>query len=134
MTVRKDVLKIEIQENAYMLVYHKNLDIGFGPALGLYLYDIEYLKFDFFGVEQGHYHIFNKKRDVRIYFKERTVLEQINKVAHELTNNIQTYLEGSKNKKILEFQFETDVFRSKILAAVEILSDYENKNYSFLRA
>ena len=104
MTVRKDVLKIEIQENAYMLVYHKNLDIGFGPALGLYLYDIEYLKFDFFGEEKGHYHIFNKKRDVRIYFKERTVLEQINKVAHELTNNIQTYLEGSKNKKILEFQ------------------------------
>ena len=134
MTVRKDVLKIEIQENAYMLVYHKNLDIGFGPALGLYLYDIEYLKFDFFGEEKGHYHIFNKKRDVRIYFKERTVLEQINKVAHELTNNIQTYLEGSKNKKILEFQFETDVFRSKILAAVEILLDYENKHYSFLRA
>ena len=134
MTVRKDVLKIEIQENAYMLVYHKNLDIGFGPALGLYLYDIEYLKFDFFGEEKGHYHIFNKKRDVRIYFKERTVLEQINKVAHELTNNIQTYLEGSKNKKILEFQFENDVFRSKILAAVEILLDYENKHYSFLRA
>ena len=49
MSIRKDVLKIDIQENAYFLVYHKNIDIGFGPTVGLYLYNIEYLKFDCFG-------------------------------------------------------------------------------------
>jgi hypothetical protein len=133
MSVRKDVIKIEIQENAYMLVYHKNIDIGFGSTVGLYLYDKEYLKFDCFGEKHGHYHVFNKKTDVRIYFKEKTVLEQINKVKDEMTNNIQTYLRASTLQQIREFPFNMDVFRSKVLIAIDMMLEYEQNYYASLR-
>jgi len=132
-SVRKDVLKIDIQENVYMLVYHKNLDIGFGPTVALYLYDVEYIKFDCFGETRGHYHVFNKKTDVRIYFTEKTVLEQINKVQHDLTNNVQTYLEASNNNKIREFILDMDVFRGKIPIAINTMIAYENTHYASLR-
>ena len=131
--IRKDVVKMDIQENAYFLVYHKDLDIGFGSTVGLYLYNTEYLKFDCFGEDKGHYHLFNKKTDVRIYFTEKTVLEQINKAKHELTNNIQTYLHASNVKKIHDFQFDMDIFRLKILVAIETMLNYEQKYYASLR-
>lgn len=133
MSIRKDVLKIDIQENAYFLVYHKNIDIGFGPTVGLYLYNIEYLKFDCFGQDHGHYHVFNKKTDVRIYFTEKTVLEQINKVKGGLMNTIQSYLQASKNKAIREFHFDMDIFRSKVLIAIEKMLEYEQTHYASLR-
>jgi hypothetical protein len=133
MSVRKDVIKIEIQENAYMLVYHKNIDIGFGSTVGLYLYDIEYLKFDCFGEKHGHYHVFNKKTDVRIYFTEKTVLEQINKVKEEMMNNIHTYLRVSTLQKIREFKFDMDTFRSKVLVAIDTMLAYEKTHYASLR-
>ena len=133
MSIRKDVLKIDIQENAYMLVYHKNIDIGFGPTVVLFFYDKEYLQFDCFGEKHGHYHVFNKTKDVQIYFTEKTVLEQINKASYEMTNNIQTYLKASNLEKIRNFQIDMDVFRSKVLIAIETMLEYEQTYYASLR-
>jgi len=133
MSLRRDLVKIDIQKNAYVLVYHKFLDIGSGSSIGLYLYNTEYLKFDCFGLRKGHYHVFNKKNDDRIYFTEQTVSEQIDKSAEELTNNIAKYLAMSPNRKIREFVFDKDLLTTKIAEAKQIMIDYENRFYAAIR-
>ena len=133
MALRKDVVKIDIQENAYVLVYHKFLDIGSGSSIGLYLYNKEYLKFDCFGKNKGHYHINNKKNDDRIYFTEQTAKEQIEKTINELTTNINSYLVMSSNIKIKEFVFDDNLLKSKLTEAKQILMGYEDKFYAAMR-
>jgi len=133
MSVRKDVVKIDIQENAYLLVYHKSLDIGMGPTIGLYLFNTEFLKFDCFGIVKGHYHIFNKKNNDRLYFTEPTVSEQIDKSISELTNNITEYLETSPIKKIRNFIFDKDILISKLAEAKQLMVQYENNFYATIR-
>lgn len=133
MALRKDVVKIDIQENAYVLVYHKFLDIGSGSSIGLYLYNKEYLKFDCFGKNKGHYHINNKKNDDRIYFTEQTAKEQIEKTINELTTNINSYLVMSSNIKIKEFVFDYNLLKSKLTEAKQILMGYEDKFYAAMR-
>ena len=129
MSVRKDVVKLNIQQNAYFLVYHKNLDIGFGSTVALYIYEKEFLKFDFFGSVNGHYHILNKKE--RIYFNEQTVTEQIAKAIYEL-NNILPYLESCTNTNIRNFQIDMFELKSKLLIVEQLLFTYE-KYYTHLR-
>jgi hypothetical protein len=133
MSLRRDVVKIDIQANAYVLVYHKFLDIGSGSSIGLYIHNTEYLKFDCFGLRKGHYHVFNKKNDDRIYFTEQTVSEQIDKSVDELTNNIEKYLALSPNRKIRDFVFDKDQLTTKIAEAKQIMIDYENKFYAAIR-
>lgn len=133
MALRKDVVKIDIQENAYVLVYHKFLDIGSGSSIGLYLYNKEYLKFDCFGKNKGHYHVNNKKNDDRIYFTEQTAKEQIEKTINELTTNINSYLVMSSNIKIKEFVFDYNLLKSKLTEAKQILMGYEDKFYAAMR-
>lgn len=133
MALRKDVVKIDIQENAYVLVYHKFLDIGSGSSIGLYLYNKEYLKFDCFGKNKGHYHVNNKKNDDRIYFTEQTAKEQIEKTINELTTNINSYLVMSSNIKIKEFVFDDNLLKSKLTEAKQILMGYEDKFYAAMR-
>ena len=133
MALRKDVVKIDIQENAYVLVYHKFLDIGSGSSIGLYLYNKEYLKFDCFGKNKGHYHVNNKKNDDRIYFTEQTAKEQIEKTINELTTNINSYLVMSSNIKIKKFVFDDNLLKSKLTEAKQILMGYEDKFYAAMR-
>ena len=133
MSLRKGVVKLDIQENAYVLVYHKFLDIGSGPSIGLYLYNTEILRFDCFSKNKGHYHIFNKKNNGRIYFTEQIVAEQIDKTANELTTNIKSYLALFRQKNIKEFIFDQNRLASKIAEAKQILLDYEAKFYAAKR-
>jgi len=132
MQVRKDEYKIKIDKNIYFNVFHKKLDIGFGPAVSLYIHNIEFLKFDCFGKNLGHYHIFNGINNERIYFSEITVEEQINKILFELTNNINTFLLSSNNKKIKSLILPND-FNLKIIAIKNKMLEYENNYYAHLR-
>jgi len=129
MSIRKDVVKLNIQQNAYFLVYHKNIDIGCGPTVALYIYEKEFLKFDCFGSTEGHYHILNKKE--RLYFKEQTVAEQIAKALYEL-ENISPYLASCTNIQIKNFQFDIAILKSKLLIVEQLLFSYE-KFYASLR-
>jgi hypothetical protein len=133
MSLRLDVVKIDIQENAYLLVYHKFLEIGSGVSIGLYLYNTEFLKFDCFGKSKGHYHIFNKKNKDRMYFTEPTATEQIDKTTSELSNNIAKYLVTSPEKKIRDFVFDKPLLLSKIAEAKQIMIEYENIFYAAIR-
>jgi hypothetical protein len=131
MSIRKDVYKITIQKNAYLSIFHKNLDIGCGPAVSLYIHNIEFLKFDCFGHKAGHYHIFNNSNET-IYFNETTVEDQINRVALEL-NDISKYLLLNNNSKIKNFKFNMNILAQKIEIMKKMMLDYEKKYYLSIR-
>ena len=125
MSLRKDIYKLNIQKNAYLSIFHKNLENGFGPAVSLYIYDIEVLKFDCFGDKLGHYHIFNDSNQT-IYFDETTVEDQINRIKIEL-NDISKYLILFNNIKIKNFKFDMNIIAEKIQIMKTMMLDYEKK-------
>ena len=128
MSLRKDVYKLNIQKNAHLLIYHKNLEIGFGPAVSLYIHNIEFLKFDCFGDKLGHYHIYNNSNNETIYFDETTVDDQINRTVIEL-NDITKYLILNNNNKLKNFKFNMNILAAKIEIMKTIMLDYEKKFY-----
>jgi len=115
-TIRKDVVKMNINDKDYLLVYHKDIDIGFGSTVAFYKNHknkiIEFLKYDCFGKTHGHYHSVLKTKD-RIYFTEETVEEQINVACNKL-------MKIGISKNILD-------------EVKELMIDYENKYYKHLR-
>jgi hypothetical protein len=133
MSIRKDQYRIDVQENLHLLVFHKSLNIGKGVALSLYINDFEFLKFDCFGVNEGHYHLYDKIKSELIYFDEKTCEEQINKSYNELCNNIDYYLLKSNNNDIKNFTIDIYIFRDKLEIAKNKMLEYENKYYAEFR-
>ena len=126
--MRKDIYKVHIQDNLYFLVFHKTLIKGLGSAVSLYINDYEYLKFDCFGENKGHYHIYNNINE-EIYFTEKTCEEQINKTCNLLTN-INVFLSKSNRKDIKYFKIDMDNFINKIDIIMNKMLEYEYKYYS----
>jgi hypothetical protein len=112
------------------LVFHKTYNGGFGPAVSLYLNEHEFLKFDCFGIEKGHYHIYDGKTNDTIFFAEKTCREQIDKTAYELSNNIEFYLKKSNNVNIQNFKINIEVLLSKMNEMKNKMLEYENTFYS----
>jgi len=56
--IRRDVEWIGVQPDVDLEVYWKILPIGKGPAISLYAFGFEILKFDCFGARGGHFHLF----------------------------------------------------------------------------
>ena len=133
MSVRKDLYKIDVQENLYLLVFHKVLDIGYGTALSVCIHNHEFLKFDCFGDAKGHFHIYDGVRNNTIYFDEKTCKEQINRSCNELNNNIYSYLHLSNNDKIKNFQVDINSLKDKIEIAKSKMIEYEDLYYSSSR-
>lgn len=130
--IRKDIYRIDITNNLYFLVFHKVLNIGEGPSLAICFNNYEYLKFDIYGKDKGHYHIYNKNGQT-IYFKEETAMEQINAVNNDLKNNIGIYLSKSDRIDIRTFEINMDIFVEKVNDAINKLIEYEEKYYAFKR-
>ena len=130
--IRKDIYKINIQDNLYFLVFHKKLPKGFGSSVSLYINDTEYLKFDCFGEKKGHYHIYDNVKNEEIYFSEKTCEEQINRSC-ELINNINVFLNQSSRIDIKNFNIDMNKFVSKIDDIKNKMLEYEYKFYSLLR-
>jgi hypothetical protein len=132
-TIRKDIYKIDIQKNLYFLVYHKTLTIGFGPSVSIYINNYEFLKFDCFGENKGHYHIYDNNTNEEIYFTEKTCEEQINKTS-ELIKNINVFLNKSSRIDIQNFKIiDMNNFINKIDYIKNKMLEYEFKFFSVLR-
>lgn len=131
--IRKDIYKIDIQDNLYFLVFHKIYNDGFGSAVSLYINEYEFLKFDCFGENKGHYHIYDDIKSEMIYFTEKSCTEQINRIVYELSNNINFYLNKSNREDIKNFNIETSDFIKKIDDIKNKMLEYEYKFYSSLR-
>lgn len=130
--IRKDIYKIDVQDDLYLLVFHKTYNGGFGAAVSLYIYEHEFLKFDCFGENKGHYHIYDKTNDT-IYFTEKTSEEQISCSCYELTNNIFNYLKKSSKTNIVNFTIDMVKFVNCVEVVKTKMLEYERKFYSSLR-
>ncbi len=108
--LRKDVTNLKIQDDVYFQVYWKELAIGKGPAVILYIYNKEVLKFDCFGKEKGHYHVDfykqNGTKENRIFFTENRASKQIERTVFELNTNLDYYLQRSKDQCIRDIYIE----------------------------
>jgi len=108
--LRKDVTNLKIQDDVYFQVYWKELAIGKGPAVILYIYNKEILKFDCFGKEKGHYHVdfykLNGSKEDRIFFIENRASEQIERTVFELNTNLNYYLQRNKDHRIRDVHIE----------------------------
>ena len=130
--IRKDIHKVDIQDNLYFLVFHKSLHKGFGSAVSVYINNYEFLKFDCFGDKKGHYHIFNDKKNEEKYFTEKTCEEQINRTC-EFILNINTFLNTSNRKDIKNLIIDMSNFVNKLDEIKTKMLEYEYKFYSSLR-
>ena len=130
--MRKDIYKIYIQDNLYFLVFHKTLDKGFGSAVSLYINDYEFMKFDCFGENKGHYHIYSKINE-EIFFTEKTCEEQIDKTCYFITNFTE-FLNKSNRIDIKKFKIDNiNHFVNKIDDIKNKMLEYEYKFYHLLR-
>lgn len=130
--VRKDIYRIDIQDNLYFLVFHKTLDKGQGAAVSLYINDYEFLKFDCFGENKGHYHIYGKVHE-EILFTEKTCEEQIAKSCYFI-KHFTTFLNKSNRKDIQKFKLANiDHLANKINDIKNKMLEYERNFYHSLR-
>ena len=130
--IRKDIYKIDIQDNLYFLVFHKTLPIGFGSAVSLYINDYEFLKFDCFGENKGHYHIHDDTRNEEIFFTQKTCEEQIQQTCY-LIKNITLFLNKSSRKDIQNFKIDDmNNFVNKLDIIKNKMLEYENTFYALL--
>jgi hypothetical protein len=130
--IRKDIYKVNVQKNLYFLVFHKNVEKGFGSSVSIYINNYEFLKFDCFGENKGHYHIYDNKTNPVIYFTEKTSEEQINQTC-ELINNINEFLNKSNRINIQNCKIDMNKFISKINIIKNKMLEYEHTFYSLLR-
>ncbi len=107
-TNRKDVSNIRVQDDVYFQVYWKVEEIGKGPAVVVFIFGEEILKFDCFGKDKGHYHIKGNKGAFRkrIFFEESNASEQIDKTIAELNNNLKIYLQLNNRQKVKELDID----------------------------
>ena len=131
--IRKDLYRIDIQDGLYFIVFHKTFNGGFGSALSVYVNDFEFLKFDCFGIEKGHFHVYDNRKNETIYFSEKICEEQINRIIFELTNNINLYFNKSRKKDIQTFSIDMISLLNKIDIIKNKMLEYESTFYSHLR-
>lgn len=115
MSLRKDLYKIDIDTDISLLVFHKDIiSVGFGPAISLYINDVEFFKFDCFGPEKGHYHILDGDR---IFFSEKSVIDQIARSITDLNDIIKKYY------------IDTELLTNKLSEAQRKMVEYETTYY-----
>jgi len=130
--MRKNIYKVDIQDNLYFLVFHKTLQKGFGSSVSLCINNYEFLKFDCFGENKGHYHIYDGKKNEEIYFNEKTCEEQINHSC-DLIKNINQFLNKSSRIDIKNFVIDINKINEKIDTIKNKMLEYEYNFYSKLR-
>jgi len=108
---RKDLEIYDVQENLKVDVYWQATVFGSGPAFALSVFDQEVLKFDCFGEDDGHYHIsFGDRVNVeenRLYFKEKTREQQIERSFFELKKNMGYYFQRHCDRRIRTIQIDS---------------------------
>jgi hypothetical protein len=110
--LRRDRVRLEVQEGVCLDVFWKSLDRGRGPAAALFVHGDEVLRFDCFGPERGHYHAVDGSRRGanrrRVYFEEATVEDQIERSLSELRQNLAGYLGRNPRRSIRRLTVDSE--------------------------
>lgn len=108
--IRRDVEWIRVQPDVDLEVYWKVLPIGKGPAISLYAFGFQILKFDCFGATDGHFHLFlgwpSPTSEDRIWLPEPNATAQVERAMFELTKNLTYYLQRHNDERVRALQLE----------------------------
>lgn len=119
--VRRDSRRIEVDENFCIEVFWKDVAAGRGPAMSVFVRGHELLRFDCFGRDRGHFHaaLADPPGDSsrRIYFREVTSREQIERSLREVETNLRHYQQRSGIRSIRTLDFDVDDLRRALAEA-----------------
>ena len=108
--IRHDVEWIRVQPDVDLKVYWKILPIGKGPAVSLYAFGFQILRFDCFGVRDGHYHLLlgwpSPADEERIWLPEPNATTQVERTMFELTRNVHYYLQRHGDERVRRLHLE----------------------------
>ena len=94
-SARQDLHRIPITGHAFIDVFWKKLPIGRVPAASVVIHNQEVLRVDCFGPGKGHLHasLFQQvpAPELRLFFPETTIREQIDRSVFEVTRNLYYY-------------------------------------------
>jgi hypothetical protein len=111
---RRDVEWIAVQPDVDLKVYWKTLAIGKGPAVSLYVFEFQVLRFDCFGASDGHYHLFlgwpSPTSEDRIWFPEPNATAQVERTMFELTKNVTYYLQRHNDERVRSLRLESEAW------------------------
>lgn len=106
------------------------IERGVGPVVSVVLADHELLRFDCLG-DCGHYHAAmmreNPDGEIRLWFREQSVPEQIERVHFELTRNLAYYQGRSPIKAVRELRLDPHVHAQRCDQAKAIALDLWTK-------
>jgi hypothetical protein len=126
---RNDTECFKVDDKVKFKVFWKNIAIGVGPAVCLFIYNKEVLKFDCFGPNKGHFHITtvhpwklnNKRRETRIFMMEQDIAAQIERSIFELDKNLHYYLQRHPDPRIRYHNINMQDFRKALDDAKQLM-------------
>jgi alpha-ketoglutarate-dependent taurine dioxygenase len=108
----KETVRIEVQDGVCIKISRKDRHNGKGPAAGVLAAGEEVLRFDCFGPNRGHYHVYPKRQypgaPGPIYFTEDSIEAQIDLSVREILENTQRYLRSGPTDSIRNIQIDPD--------------------------
>src|SRR5882724_9635160 len=108
--IRRDVEWIRVQPDVDLKVYWKILPIGKGPAISLYVFEFQILRFDCFGATDGHFHLFlgwpSPTNEERIWLPEPSATAQVERAIFELRRNAPYYLQRHADERVRRLHLE----------------------------
>jgi hypothetical protein len=111
---RSDVEWIPVQPDVDLKVFWKILPIGKGPAVSLYAFQFQILRFDCFGAGDGHFHLLlgwpSPTSEERIWLPEPNATAQVERTMFELTKNITYYLQRHNDERVRRLQLESEAW------------------------
>ena len=125
---RIDPFTIPIQEHLYALVFFKSLSTGTGVSVSIYIHGTEFLKYDCQGIERGHYHIYDRGRDTKLFFMvgtDRT--EQIDISINDISTNITRYIRSCHDENIRSFQIHPTRLEEALVIIKTKMVEYQQR-------
>jgi hypothetical protein len=94
----------------YLLAKWKILPIGKGPAISLYAFGFQILKFDCFGATDGHFHLFlgwpSPTNEDRIWLPKPSATAQVERAIFELRRNVPYYFQRHADEGVRRLRLE----------------------------
>ena len=106
----------QVQQDVVFEVFWKDQPLGQGPAASVFCHGQERLRFDCFGTEKGHYHVAYwcppGSGENRLYFRERTREQQIERTVFEIQTNLDYYLRRIPDTRVRALQIDKNSLRA----------------------
>ena len=120
---RCDVEWIRVQPEVSLKVYWKILPIGKGPAISLYVFEFQILRFDCFGAADGHFHLLlgwpSPTSEDRLWLPEPNATAQVERTMFELKKNVDYYLQRHNDERVRRLRLEPETWSTACTRARE---------------